>query len=65
MFMNPYISSQLAAERQRDLLAHAQHRRLIRRLRAEAGGRQYREQSKRHLRQALRAAARLRAASQT
>jgi hypothetical protein len=64
MFMNPYISSQLAAERQRDMLAHAQHHRLIRRLHAEARAVRHREQSKRRLRRAPRTAARLRTAAQ-
>ena len=65
MFMNPYIGSQLAAERQRDMLAQAQHHRLARRRHAETRAAQHREQSNRRLRRVLRAAVRLRAAVQT
>ncbi len=30
MLMHPYISRELARERQRDMLAHARHQRLVR-----------------------------------
>ena len=36
MFSNPQISSQLASERHRDMLADAEHRRTARRLVAES-----------------------------
>ena len=65
MFMNPYISRELARERQRDLLTQAGHRRLARRLHAGSGTVQLREQPWPRLRRAVRAAAGLRAAPQT
>jgi hypothetical protein len=53
MFMNPYISSQLADERRRDMLADAQHRSLIRRIPADpASTRQLSQRLRRHLRPA-------------
>jgi hypothetical protein len=64
MFMNPYISRELARERQRDMLARARRQRLTRRLHAESGTAQPREQPWQRLRRALRAAAGLRAAPQ-
>lgn len=65
MFMNPYISGELARQRQRDMLTHARHQHLVRRLRAESGTSQRHEQPWQRLRHALRAAAGLRAAPQT
>lgn len=65
MFMHPYISKELARERQRDMQAHARHHRLIRLLRAEPGTAQHREQPRRHLLRALRAAALVRVTPQT
>jgi hypothetical protein len=65
MFMNPYISRELARERQRDMLTYARQQRLVRQMRAESGAPQRREQPWQRLRHALRAAAGLRAAPQT
>ena len=65
MFMHPYISRELARERQLDMLAHARHQRLVRQLRAGSGTPQRREQPWQRLRHVLRAAAGLRAAPQT
>ena len=64
MFMHPYISQGLARERQREMLAQARRPRLARRLHAESGTAQHREQPWPRLRRALRAAAGLRAAPQ-
>jgi hypothetical protein len=64
MFMNPYISRELARERQREMLAQARYQRLIRRLHAGSGTAQPREQPWQRLRRAVRAAAGLRAAPQ-
>jgi hypothetical protein len=60
MFMNPYIGRELARERQREMLAHAERQRLVRRLHAESGTAQSHEWPGHRLRRALRAAARLR-----
>lgn len=61
MFVNPYISRELARERQRDMLAHARHQRLVRQLRAGSRTTRHREQPWQRLRRALRAATGLRA----
>jgi hypothetical protein len=61
MFMNPYISRELARGRQREMLAHADHQRLVRRLHAESGITQSGERPGLLRRCALRTAARLRA----
>ncbi len=58
MFLHPEISRELAHYRQREMLAHAQHRRLARRL--HAGPR-----TARRLGGALRAAVGLRTVPQT
>jgi hypothetical protein len=51
MFMNPYISSRLADERRRDMLADAQHRSLVRRACADPGSTwQLTQRLHRHLR---------------
>jgi hypothetical protein len=65
MFMNPHFSWELARERQRDMLTHAQCHRLARRPHAESGIAQLREQPWQRLRRTLRAATGLRAAPQT
>jgi hypothetical protein len=64
MFINPYISRELARERQRDMLAQARCQRLARRLHAGSGPAHPREQPWQRLGRALRAAAGLRAAPQ-
>ena len=61
MFMNPYISTELARERQREMLAHAGHQRLLRPWHAGPGTAQNGERPGRRLRRALRATAWLRA----
>lgn len=58
MFMNPYISRELARQRQQEMLAQAERQRLARRLHATTGTATARQR----LRGALRAAAWLRAA---
>ena len=51
MLMNPCISSQLADERRRDMLADAQHRSLVRQASAHSGTtRQLTQRLRRHLR---------------
>jgi hypothetical protein len=40
MFTHPYIASQLARERQREMMAQASRRRLVRQLREHAGATQ-------------------------
>ena len=65
MLVHPYISRELARERQRDMLAHARHQRLVRELRAGSGTPPRREQPWQRLRHALRAAAGLHVAPQT
>ena len=65
MFMNPYLSRELAHERQREMLTHAQHQRLAQRLHAQPGTAQHRQQPSRRLRRVLRAAARTSTAPQT
>jgi hypothetical protein len=65
MFIPPYISRELARERQRDMLAQARRQRPARRLHAESGTAQHREQPWQRLHRALRSAAGLRAAPQT
>ena len=64
MFVHPYINRELARERQREMLAQARRQRLARRLHAESGTAQHREQPWQRLHRALRAAAGLRAAPQ-
>jgi hypothetical protein len=61
MFTNPYLSGELARQRQRDMQAQADRRRLARRLHATSGT----APSRQRLRGALRAAARLRPAPGT
>lgn len=63
MYMNPYLSSELARERQREMLAHAQRPR-----RSGHNGNctgQRSQRPARRLRRAVRTAARLRAAFQS
>ena len=64
MFMHPYIGSELARERQREMLAQARCQHLARRLHAGSGTAQHREQPWQRLRRTLRAAAGLRVAPQ-
>jgi hypothetical protein len=61
MFTNPYLSGELARQRQQDMLAQTDRQRLVRRLHATSGT----VPSRQRLRGALRAAARLRPASGT
>ena len=66
MLMNPYISTELARERQREMLAHAERQRLARRMHAGPGTAQSGQRPRqwaRCLRSGLRAAGRLRALS--
>jgi hypothetical protein len=64
MFTYPYIGSQLARERQRDMLAEADQRRLVRQLRHARASRRAAETEPR-LRRALRTVLRLRPAAGT
>ena len=61
MFTNPYLSGELARQRQRDMRAQAERQRLVRRLRATSGTAPARQR----LRGALRATVRLRPAPGT
>ena len=66
MFTHPYLASQLARERQRDMLAQADQQRLARQLRDLARTSPQAGRTERRTRyRALRAAARLRAGLQT
>jgi hypothetical protein len=59
--MHPYLASQIVAERQRDMLAHAQQQRTARRLTALARASRQAERAGQRARRALRTAARLHA----
>jgi hypothetical protein len=61
MFMNSYISMELARQRQQEMLARAEYQRLARRLHAKPGT----AQSRPRLRGAVRVVARLRSAPGT
>ena len=65
MFMHPYIRRELARERQRDMVTHAQRLYAARRLHTESRTTRHREQPWQRLRRTLRSAAGLRAAPQT
>jgi hypothetical protein len=65
MFMHPYIRRELARERQRDMVTHAQRLHAARRLHTESRTTRHREQPWQRLRRTLRSAAGLRAAPQT
>ena len=58
MFMNPYISAELARQRQHEMLAQADRRRLARQLHATSGTARSGQRPRQRLRGALRAAAR-------
>ena len=58
--IHPYLASQLASERHRDMLAHAEQQRPARQLAALAKASRRAERAGWHARRALRAAARLR-----
>ena len=58
--MHPYLASQLASERRRDMLAHAEQQRPARQLAALAKASRRPGRAGWHVRRALRAAARLR-----
>jgi hypothetical protein len=62
MYMHPYTASQVARERQRDMLAQADHHRLARQLRQHARASQDARATEHRLRRALRATLRLRPA---
>ncbi len=62
MYMHPWIGSELARERQRDLLAQAHQHRLVHELREHARASRRAERAERRLRRALRAARRTAAA---
>jgi hypothetical protein len=64
MFMHPYISRELARERQRDMLTQARRQLLARRLHAESGTARHHQQPMQRLRRALRVSVGLRAAPQ-
>ena len=57
MFTHPYIGSELARERQRDMLAYAGQQRLARRCRAKSRTTRHAGRPGRRIRRALRAAA--------
>jgi hypothetical protein len=61
MNMHPYVVSQLAAERHRELLAQARRQRLGHQLRALARAARQAERAEERLRDAVRKALRLRA----
>ena len=54
MFLNPHTSLELTRERQRDMLAQAEQRRLVRLVRATTAGAEHRPQPRLHLRRAVR-----------
>jgi hypothetical protein len=58
--IHPYLASQLASERQREMVAHAQQQRLARRLAALTNTSRQTRKAGRRARRALRTAARLR-----
>jgi hypothetical protein len=60
MFTHPYIGSQIARERQREMLAQADQQRLVRQARESARGSRRAEGTERRLRRTLRTALRLR-----
>ena len=60
MFTNPYISIELAKERQREMLAHAEQQRRARPLVALAGASRQAQRAERRMNHALRKAVRLR-----
>lgn len=62
MHMHPYVASQLARERRRDMLAQARQHRQARQLVALARASRRVERAERRMRQAVRKALRLRAA---
>jgi hypothetical protein len=63
MFTHPYIGSQLARERQRDMLAQAGQQRLARQFREHARPSRRAEGTERSLRRAVRTVLRLRPAA--
>jgi hypothetical protein len=64
MPLHPYTSKQLADERRRDMLAHAQHQGLIRQFSSEPGNAQYVQRLTQRLTRRLRAIARPRPVAQ-
>ncbi len=56
MCTNPYLSSELARERQREMLARAEQQRLVRQLRAQHRESQQGQRSYRRIHRALRPA---------
>ncbi len=64
MYQPPYLASQLAKQRQRELLAQAERYRQSRHLAALAKASRRAERAERRLRQAVRKAQRLRAGLQ-
>lgn len=64
MNMHPYVASQLAHERRRDLLAQAERQRLVQQLRALSRASRRAERAEERMRRALRKALRLRAGLQ-
>ena len=61
MYLHPYVGSQLASERQRELLAQAERHRVTRQFAAVARASRRAERAERRLRLAVRRAVRLRA----
>ncbi len=61
MYMHPYVASQLAGERRRDMLAQAQQQRQAQQVVALARASRRAERAERRMRQAARKAVRLRA----
>jgi hypothetical protein len=56
MYIHPHIGGQIGTERQRDMLARAEHRRLTRQLRARSRASRHARQSSRPIRRILRPA---------
>jgi hypothetical protein len=53
MFTHPYLTSQLASERQREMLAHAEQQRLVRQLRDMARASRRTQRAERQTRRVL------------
>jgi hypothetical protein len=61
VYLHPYVAGQLAKERQREMVAHAQQQRRGRQLAAVARAARRAERAERRMRLAVRAARQLRA----
>jgi hypothetical protein len=56
MFPHPYISSQIASDRHREMVANAEQHRLVRQFRAQAGASRHAGRAARRLSRSLRIA---------